>query len=123
MIERQKEYSLGRANAGSSMFGTQNSKGIETPADKQYVQNTSLEALPPKLKREAQNRQVWYFLRALPNSTMKEISKDLNLGIQVVCWRIHDLREEGSIEESYRDKEIHWRIKVQQRTINDIKEV
>jgi len=100
VIERNREFSLGRAESTSKSSDC-----------KQYVQDTSLTALPPELKREAMNRQVWYFLRAIPDSTMKEISKGTGIKINTLTWRMKDLRDEGSVIESYRDSEIHWRIK------------
>lgn len=75
------------------------------------IQDTTLMALPSKERREAMNNQVFLFLRALPNSTMKEVSKGLDIPINTITWRFSDLRKEGKIEEAYRDKEIHWRIK------------
>ena len=82
-------------------------KNIEIEQSLAPIQDTSLKAIPSKLVIETQNRQVYLFLKALPDSTMKEVSKGLGIPINTITWRFADLRKEGMILESSRDREIH----------------
>ena len=86
-------------------------KRIQTEFIESLIQDTSLMVRPSFETTEDQNKQVYLFLKALPDSTMKQVSKGLSIPINTITWRFSDLRKKGLVIEAYRDKEIHWRVR------------